>query len=152
MSLQEYWRKINPVKKLRLPRDDGQEIHFDEEGLPIKFPLIRKIWLSVLIILVGLLGFGLGKLSNLSQNEGITIEYQNIDSQEETRDKIQTNSNPTNSQLQTTNSSVTVSSKGTRYYYPWCKNTISEKNKVTFATALLAEKAGYTLATNCKPR
>ena len=56
--------------------------------------------------------------------------------------------------VQNTNNAnaVTVSSKGTRYYYSWCKNTISEKNKVSFASAILAEKAGYTLATNCSPR
>lgn len=135
MSLQEYWGKIKP---------EG-EIHFDEEGQPIKFPLIRKIWLTLLIILVGLLGFGLGKLSNLSQNEGITIEYQDLDESQSLKTE---NSKIENSVAET----VTVSSKGTRYYYSWCKNTISEKNKVTFATALLAEKAGYTLATNCKPR
>jgi hypothetical protein len=142
MSLQEYWQKINPVKELKLPRGEGSQgsISFDENGVPIKFPLVRHVWLSLLIILVGLLGFGLGKLSNMNQSEPIQINMVDIDS------------NSTNSQLQTTNSSVTASSKGTRYYYSWCNNTISNKNKVNFATPLLAEKAGYTLATNCQPR
>jgi hypothetical protein len=46
--------------------------------------------------------------------------------------------------------SVYASSKGTKYYYPNCKSTILEANKITFASALIAEKAGYTLATNCQ--
>lgn len=46
---------------------------------------------------------------------------------------------------------VTASSKGTRYYYPGCSNTISAKNKISFATASMAEAAGYSLAATCKP-
>lgn len=149
MSLQEYWQKIKSRARFK---DSNENIHFDEEGEVIQFPLIRKIFLALLIILVGTLGFGLGKLSNLNQNEPIRIDYVNIDNNQETSNKIQTNSNSTNSQLQTTNSSVTASSKGTRYYYSWCKSTVSDKNKVSFASAILAEKAGYTLAANCQPK
>lgn len=149
MSLQEYWQKIKSRARFK---DSDENIHFDEEGLPVRFPLIRKVFLALLIILIGVLSFGLGKLSNLNQSGEIKIDYVDIDNNQDTSNKIQTNLNSTNSQLQTTNSSVTASSKGTRYYYSWCKSTVSDKNKVSFASAILAEKAGYTLAANCQPK
>lgn len=47
---------------------------------------------------------------------------------------------------------VVGSSKGTKYHYPWCPGarSLSEKNKRWFKTVADAEKAGYTLAKNCK--
>ncbi|PJE64132.1 MAG: hypothetical protein COU90_04655 [Candidatus Ryanbacteria bacterium CG10_big_fil_rev_8_21_14_0_10_43_42] len=46
---------------------------------------------------------------------------------------------------------IAASSKGTRYYYPWCGGVsrLSEKNKIWFDTPEEAEKAGYTIASGC---
>jgi len=149
MSLPNLWERIKSKTKLN---ESSSDISFDEDGEVIKFPWIRKFFLTLLIIMVGLLGFGVGKMSNLNQNTPIKIEYSDLDNNQDTRNKTQTISNNQNPNTQTNANIVTVSSKGTRYYYSWCKNTISERNKVSFASAILAEKAGYTLATNCSPR
>jgi len=45
------------------------------------------------------------------------------------------------------------SSTGKKYHYIWCSGykTIKPANQIWFASAQLAESAGYTLAGNCKP-
>ena len=138
MSLQEYRDKIKPQANI-------EDIHFDERGEAIRFHWLRRVWLTVIIILAMTLSFGLGRLSSVSSNQSIKIDYVDVSNN-------QSDSNTVNSQLQTTNSSVIVSSKGTKYYYSWCGNNISEKNMISFASAVLAERAGYTLAANCSPR
>jgi len=46
---------------------------------------------------------------------------------------------------------VVASSRGTKYYYPWCSGVenLTEANKIEFKSAQEAERVGYTLATNC---
>ena len=149
MSLHHYWERI---KSKLWPQSSSEEIAFDESGSPIRFPFIRKIFLSLIIILIATLSFGLGKLSSLNQSEPIKIEYENLDN-----DQISSvgkgRTLDSDSQGSTLgNGAVSASSQGTKYYYSWCGNNISDKNRVSFATALMAEKAGYTLAVNCKPR
>ena len=113
--------------------------HFDKRGEVVRNPLFKRLFVSLVVILVALLSFGLGRLSG-SPRGGVSISYE----PESLADsKISTTAGV---------GEVVVSSQGTRYYYSHCKNSISEKNKVVFATALMAEKAGYTLALNCKPK
>jgi hypothetical protein len=47
---------------------------------------------------------------------------------------------------------VVASKNGTKYYPPWCAGAkrISETNKMQFASAEAAKKAGYAPAANCK--
>jgi len=47
---------------------------------------------------------------------------------------------------------VSRSSSSRKYHYSWCSGAkqIKEENKVWFATAALAEAAGYSLAGNCR--
>jgi hypothetical protein len=51
------------------------------------------------------------------------------------------------------NTSVVASKSGTKYHYLWCSGAqrISEQNKIVFDNKDLAERAGYTLASNCNP-
>ena len=44
------------------------------------------------------------------------------------------------------------STGGTKYHFPWCSGakTISEANKIYFASKADAESKGYTPASNCK--
>ncbi len=149
MSLHHYWERI---KAKWHPQGDSEEIAFDESGNPVRFPLVRKIFLSLVIILVATLSFGIGKLSSLNQSEPIKIEYENLDN-DRASSAGKGRALDSDSQGSTLGSgAVSASSQGTRYYYSWCGNNISEKNKISFATALMAEKAGYTLAANCKSR
>lgn len=44
---------------------------------------------------------------------------------------------------------IRASSRGSKYYYPWCESTFSEENTIYFDSPEEAEKAGYEKATNC---
>ncbi|MCD5384519.1 MAG: hypothetical protein LRZ97_01215 [Candidatus Pacebacteria bacterium] len=93
---------------------------------------------AVIIILVGLSSFGLGRLSVL----------------EETREHIQLTYNTELSTKSKYNNSgaVVVSVKGSKYHYPWCSGALrmNEKNKRWYDSVELAEAAGYEPAGNCK--
>lgn len=123
-----------------------ETFHFDKEGEVIKYPRFRKYFLTIILILVAILAFGVGRLTGESR-EGVKI----ITNDQDLMTKAQLDLKPSDLGASTENS-VFASSQGTKYYYSHCKSTVSEKNKVTFASALMAEKAGYALATNCKPR
>jgi uncharacterized protein YcnI len=49
-------------------------------------------------------------------------------------------------------STIVASSGGKKYYFVWCKGAgnIKPSKKRYFETTQQAEKAGYTLAANCK--
>lgn len=126
----------------------AEVISFDKEGRVEKYPLFRRLFLSVTIILVALLSFGLGRLSVGGGNEPIRVEYD---------PELSTLSQPANplQGIKSVESGSTVvgSSKGNKYHYLSCPGAkqISEANKITFASKEAAEAAGYTLAANCKP-
>lgn len=122
-----------------------EEFHFDNRGEVVKYPWLRRYFLTSVILLVALLSFGVGRLTG-EDRPGVAI---NLDQELIAED---------NGVLEPIGSlgegslgllSVTASSQGSRYYYSHCGNNISEKNLITFASANLAEAAGYTLAKNC---
>lgn len=47
---------------------------------------------------------------------------------------------------------IRASSRGKKYYFPWCTSTFSEANTIYFSSVQEAEEKGYTLATNCIPQ
>lgn len=47
---------------------------------------------------------------------------------------------------------IRASSRGTKYYFPWCSSTFNEENTVHFSSTSEAEAAGYALANNCIPK
>lgn len=116
--------------------------HFDNRGEVIQNHGFRPYFITIVILLVALLSFGVGRLSG-SKSPGVVIDY------DPNLLKASPTSNVASDSLE---ASVTASSQGTRYYFSHCANNISEKNKISFATPALAEKAGYTLALNCRPK
>ncbi|MFH1472972.1 MAG: hypothetical protein ABIF06_00970 [bacterium] len=153
MNIHHYLDEIKRKMGLASPDDTFE---FDENGRVEKRPLFKKLFLSLVIILVAGLSFGLGKLSNLNQSSGIKIEYTDLDNPEE-KQAFNGASSQTASVINAvmvSDENVVVSSKGTKYHYPYCSGAkqISETNKVVFASAQAAEAAGYTLAANCKPK
>jgi len=131
-----------------------ETVSFDNTGHIERFSLFKKFFLALVIILVSLLSFGIGRLSVEEKREPVRIMSAEVGSMKQ---EVSTQVKPTINQTATvinnmSDGGVYASSKGVRYYYFHCKSTVSEKNKVTFATATMAEQAGYTLATNCKPR
>ena len=142
MSLQDIWEKIKPQSQVEV-------VALNENGEIESFPLFRKLFLSITIILVVSLSFGIGRLSVVGKREPIKIEY---DQQLTTKT---TNINQTASVINAVENITVVASKnGERYHYLHCSGAkqIKEENKIVFASPASAEAAGYTLAANCSPK
>ena len=123
-------------------------ISFDKNGNPERGQGIRRLFLSLVIILVATLSFGIGRLTGGTKGQGIKVEF---DPQLTTYNQQQTASvilAPHSS------SEVVASKNGTKYHFPHCPGAkqIKEANKITFASPQAAEAAGYTIAANCLPR
>ena len=144
----------------------AETISFDKEGEPTQEPsLIRKLFLSLVIILTAALSFGVGRLTSAPAGQGIRIEYDGAisNSQFPISNGAATalgsieNSKPARPAggLKIENSAAVVASKnGSKYHYPSCPGAkqIKEANKITFPSPQAAEAAGYTLAANCSSR
>ena len=95
----------------------------------------------VIIFLVSLASFGLGRLSvTYSQNTTVT-EATSLEPLGEVLGEDQV-----------VKGGYVASKKGTKYHFPWCSGaqTMSEENKIYFDTKEEAEAAGYTPAANCE--
>ncbi len=97
----------------------------------------------LIIILVGLAGFGLGKLSAFEKDrEEVTIS----------RAAAVVSPILAETKIDTTVKGFLVASKsGKKYHFPSCAGAaqVAEKNKIWFASYAEAQKAGYTPAANC---
>jgi uncharacterized protein (UPF0333 family) len=113
----------------------------------------------LIIILVGLAGFGLGKLSNAGEGKAVIIQTENTQNL-----KLDAANNPQNTasaigtvteNLNNNNSNpsnIVASKNGTKYYFSWCSGVgrIQDQNKVYFTSEQEAIDAGYTKASGCK--
>ena len=111
----------------------------------------KDVYLSVLIILVGLSAFGLGRLSVMDeQREPVQIEY--ATSTVAVVGALPPDSSGNAPTGDTHSGQVFGSKTGKKYFLPWCfgADKISEKNKVWFTSEDAASVAGYTPAANCK--
>lgn len=113
--------------------------------------------LSVLIVVVSLASFALGRLSVEHTVEGKNDMYGHISSDTAQNTLISTGTptvsdEMTNSASPTTAQGYVASKSGTKYHLPWCGGAkqIKEENKIWFATKEEAERAGYEPASNCK--
>ena len=112
----------------------------------------REIFFVGSIILVGLIGFGLGRLSRLDDNKTpITIrEGASVVASDFSSAVTVPSVNLTANVIGT--NKIVAAKSGTTYYFTWCSGAkrISEANKVWFTSQTEAEKAGYKKAINCK--
>jgi len=94
--------------------------------------------LLVILILVGLGSFGLGRLSVLAVTSA-PISFQAANT-------------AAASYAMPLGGSFVASKDGTTYYYPWCggAQNIKSSNQVWFSTEAAAKRAGYTSAKNCR--
>ena len=138
-----------------------REIIPEEEGI-IKYaeaepkaPLLKQLFVPVLVILIGFLGFGLGRLSKIEEGRvPVTIEYPAgedtpAEALNQGPDGVSTGKMGDTSKA--TTSPIVASKNGTKYYFTWCSGAsrISTKNRVYFSTAAAAEARGLTKAANC---
>jgi len=149
MSIKDFAEKIKPF----YARIKG---YFYEVKRSLKIK--EDLFIALLIVLIGLTSFGLGKLSSLEkQKTPISI----TDSQSAVYNAISantSNTNPANTTVNSTNVPTAVgkgivfsSKSGTKYYYPWCSgaNRVKEENRVWFNSIADAKSAGLTPAANC---
>ena len=124
----------------------SEEVSFGNKDNIERFPWFKKPFLSLVIILVASLSFGIGRLSVVSQREGIKIEYD--------QSLITNTAAVVNAPVGNSAGEVVASKNGSKYHYQYCSGAkqIAEKNKIVFASPTAAEAAGYVLASNCKPR
>jgi hypothetical protein len=116
----------------------------------------KDIFTMLLVILVGVASFGLGRLS-VTDGKGTVEVLPPLSTPSEALGAQQT-SVPTTSALSASVGSATTaagkfvaSKSGTKYHYPWCSGAkrIKDENKVWFNTVEEARAAGYTPAANC---
>ncbi|MDD5050262.1 MAG: hypothetical protein PHV93_00780 [Candidatus Pacebacteria bacterium] len=104
----------------------------------------ERIFVVILIILVGSASFGLGRLS-VSEGEKTPIRIENFASS--------TSEVVAEGQGSGLSASMVLASKtGTSYYYPTCSGAkrITEKNKITFPSAKEAEAFGLHIGPGCQ--
>jgi hypothetical protein len=110
---------------------------------------------AVLLILVALGAFGLGRLSALESSRP-EVKILSASALRSEGDIIETNNDEINNKASTPplneGGKVIASKTGTKYHLPWCSGakTIKEENKIWFDSYQDARDAGYLPASNCK--
>lgn len=106
----------------------------------------------IIIILVGLGSFGLGRLSKTAQNEGLKVEYM----QDLSGSSIEALGPVLSPESGNAGPSVQekffASSRGTKYYPVGCSagKSIKQSNRIYFETREEAEARGYELSSSCR--
>ncbi|MBI2096103.1 MAG: hypothetical protein HYT43_00485 [Candidatus Taylorbacteria bacterium] len=117
---------------------------------------IRQIWEKckdkgiftvLIIILVALGSFGLGRLSMIEFRDSplsITANSEALSAKSLTEDLTR--------RIETQSGAVLGSKNSKKYHFPWCGGAarLNEKNKVWFSSIEEAKAAGYSPAANCK--
>lgn len=125
----------------------------------------RDIFLVSLIILIAIISFNLGRITAFKEQKQ-PIRFESADIGELFKDDaIQNNENlyqgaktgdsvKSTSEIPKIDFRVVVSkkSKSMKYHFLWCSGAkqINEENKVFFKNEEDAQKAGYSLAGNCR--
>lgn len=127
----------------------------------------KDIFIFFLIIIIGFLGFGLGRFSKIFENKssiqienGLDASLINLNSFDDGSnsaeaaqlDKIDADKNINKLIKQKVEKNFVASKNGTKYYFPWCSGVdkIKEENKIWFASKEDAKQKGYTPAKGCK--
>ncbi len=84
--------------------------------------------------------FLLGRISVLEQN----LETHPIEIRSASELRNSNTEDPQNDPV-----SVRASSRGSRYYFPWCVSSFNEENTIYFSSEQEAIDAGYTKAVDC---
>ena len=132
-----------------------------KENLDIK----KDVFFVLCIILIGLAGFGLGKLSAMEKGrEPVTIKPARFIVSTSTTSSVNKVENITEPAPSVPMSAAAMiagesalgmlvaSKSGQKYHFPWCAGAsqIADKNRIWFNSYEEAQKAGYTPASNCK--
>jgi len=158
MSLHDSIEKINPVKD----REGSQRPSvFNGVKQFLESEKGKDILIVIIVILVGLGSFELGRLSKENDSGGLKIDYPDQNNSQDSNtvqpeDNTQTSMNTAvglpQSGIPTAGKTFFASSKGKKYYTTSCSagKTIKQENRVYFITGEEAEQAGYTLSSACQ--
>lgn len=111
----------------------------------------RDAVLPLLIVLVGLASFGLGRLSAFDEARGGL----RLDAAPEllpaNDGNVKHSQGAVVGQAAQAQGQFVASRSGVAYHYPWCSGAkrISDENKIYFESRREAEQAGYRAAKNC---
>jgi hypothetical protein len=121
----------------------------------------KDILVVVIIILVGLGSFELGRLSKEDSQSGLKIVSTQAGDYSQNRaqgvntasavESVNNNNQGQSSQNQNSGKTFFASSRGSKYYTTSCSSgkTIKQENRVYFTTGEEAQAAGYTLSSSC---
>ena len=112
----------------------------------------ESVFLAAAIVLVGISGFGLGRLSKIDEiRPGITIEAPAAVGASLASEKAPENGS-SDMEASLNSGEVVASKTGSKYHFPWCSGakTIAEANKIWFNSSAEAKDAGYSPAANCR--
>ena len=99
--------------------------------------IVREWGIVIIVVLIGLASFGLGRLSALEDERSpVTI----------------LEAKAGDARAMYVGGEVVASRNGSAYHYPWCPGaqSMSPANKIWFASEEAARRAGYSPAKNCK--
>lgn len=129
-----------------------ETVSYDKDGNIRRFPWMKRLFVSIVVILLVLLAFGLGRLSGGGERDAIKIEYDQsfFEPAGQSASVVSAPFEISNRSDQLTE--VVTSKNGTKYHYAHCPGAkqIKEENKIVYKSPEEAEAAGYTLAANCK--
>lgn len=128
---------------------------FGRNSLPHPGTLSDDLFLGLIMVLVAIGAFGLGRLSKIeSSRTPVRIENEPTVHENTFGSKAQVQNGQTASIVGAaeTSTNVVASKSGTKYYYPWCSGVqkIVPANLITFSSKEQAESAGYTPSSTCK--
>jgi hypothetical protein len=136
-------------------KDFSEKIkQFGRDRVPHPEVLSNDLFLGLIIILVAIGAFGLGRLSKI-EGAKAPIRIENEAAQTaSTFSSLPAGKAPsTASQLAPQTGDTFVASKsGTKYYFPWCSGAqkIAPANIITFTSQDQAKAAGYSPSSTCK--
>ncbi len=107
-----------------------------------------------IIILVGLAGFGLGKLSSIGECKPIIIQQAPLQGEITPISKADSKNLAGSESLNSGENlnSIIASKNGTKYYFSWCSGVgrIQDQNRVYFNSEKEAVDAGFSKASGCQ--
>jgi hypothetical protein len=118
----------------------------------------KDILIVIIVILVGLGSFELGRLFKENSSSGVKIEYPNQAGDQGASAILSENSLQTTTKISSTiiqssaGKNFFASSRGSKYYTISCSagKTIKQENRVYFTTGEEAQQAGYALSSSCQ--
>ncbi len=111
------------------------------------------IFFAFVVFCIGIIGFGLGRLSFIMPKK---TQIQLLDAPESQFQKTETVPSKQGRACESGGACavdeqrIIASKNGTTYYFPWCSNSIKEENKIYFQSEDGAQSSGYRLAKNCE--